>query len=363
MQFKALLHTIKHSKVLIRRPHAFFRALISLFKSSVLGRDQLRVVEFIINSECDSMCKMCYATRYVDPENTPLSASEIGDIWRQCEKLGAIVAIVEGGEPTLRHDFDAVINALNPWSNVVVVVSNSLGLNRDKLQHFKKIGISILHLSLDGTTAEENDRIRGVEGHFRKVIETVQTCKEIGLDVYLSSVLSHSGRDRFVRIVKLAEKLDIGVSGALLVVEGRSQDMAERLTEEDRQWLLDFLQKYSHVVRFDWNTNFSGNYECPAGREKISISLYGEVMSCVCNHLSFGDMRKERLQKVWQRMSKFSLFREKNPKCLVGFDTEYRRRYFDSVSERIFLPMSIFSHPTHPALLNDDGNIIECAKD
>ncbi len=360
MQIKALFHTWKHSKVLLTRPKALRRAVKNMLAGTFLKQDRLRVVEFVINHECDSKCIYCYATKYVDRNDTPLTPEEIGDIWRQSEDAGAIVSVVEGGEPTLHPQFDEIIAALNPWQNVVCVVTNCLTLTHERLQHFKDIGVSVMHFSLDGTSPEENDQVRGAPGHFNKVMESVRICKTIGLTAYLSTVLTHNNWDRFERVIKLAESKDIGVSGALFVAEGRSTELIqERPTEEDRIKLLDFLKKYNHVLRFDWNTNFSGNYACPAGREKVSISLYGEVMACVCNHLSFGDLRRESLRAVLRRMRNFSFFKEKNPKCLVGFQTPYRDKYFDTLEDSPFLPISILKHPAHPETLDDAGNIKE----
>ncbi len=359
-QIRALLHTWKHSKILFSRPNALFRAVKNMVMSIVFRQNRMRVAEFVINHECDSRCVYCYATKYVDRNKSPMTPEEIGDIWRQCEEAGGIVSVVEGGEPTLHPQLDQIIAALNPWKNIVCIVSNCLTLNRARLQHFKNIGVSIMHFSLDGTSPEENDAVRGTPGHFNKVMKAVEICKEIGLPAYFSTVLTHNNWDRFERVIKLAESMDIGVSGALFVAEGRSKDlMDERLTDKDREKLLKFIEKYSHVLRFDWNTNFSGNYACPAGREKVSISLYGEVMACVCNHLSFGNLRKESLKAVLKRMGNFSYFKERNPQCLVGFRTPYRDKYFDTLEDSKFLPISIFNHPVNPVELNNEGNIRE----
>ena len=67
----------------------------------------------------------------------------------------------------------------------------------------------------------------------------------------------------------------VAVSGALVVTQGRYEETWDvRLTEEDRTWIFgDLLKEYSDVLRFDWNTNLTGAYECPAGREKVSVSL------------------------------------------------------------------------------------------
>lgn len=360
MQIKAVFHILKHSTFLLRHPRAFIRACGELFRTIILKQDRLRVVEWVVTDRCNSKCVMCYATKYSDPAGSPLTISEVKSVWRECEKQGAFISILEGGEPTLREDIEELLKAMNPERNIVVLVSNSLSLTEESTRYYKRIGVSVLHLSLDGANPELNDGVRGISGHFNKVMQCVEWAKKAGLEVYFSSVLKGTNKKEYEDILKLARRLGIGVSGALLVAQGRYEKRSdERLTEEDRKWLMGYLLKeYSDVLRFDWNTNFSGKYECPAGREKISISLYGEVMACVCNHLSFGNVRKEPLGVILKRMNNFSYFRKRNERCLVGFDTEYRRRYMEPIRDSAKLPVDIFEHPTDPAKLAK-GSIIE----
>lgn len=360
MQLRGLIHIAKHSTFLFKHPRVLARAMMELARGAILKQNRLRVVEWVINSECNSRCIMCYATKYNDPDDTPLTPAEMEKVWKECEKQGAFLAILEGGEATLRKDFDEVVKALHPERNIIVLVSNSLILTEEKIRHYKKIGVRVLHLSLNSVDPAENDRIRGAEGHYEKVMNCVKWGKEAGMDVYFSSMLSHSNREEFIKILNFARSLKVGVSGALVVTQGRyEKEMEERLTEDDRKWLCDHLLKeYSDVLRFDWNTNLSGNYECPAGREKVSISLYGEVMACVCNHLGFGNVRKEPFDVILKRMNEFSHFKRKTDRCIISFDTEYRRKYMDSLEDVKKLPVNIFNHPVSPAELVN-GKIIE----
>lgn len=360
MELRALIHSLRHSALILKRPSVIGRVIKGLNSTIVLGRPRLKIVEFVVNSECNSECIMCYATRYNKEGEVPLSPIEIGNVWRQCQELGAFIAAVEGGEPTMRRDILDILVALEPFKNIVVLVSNSLNLNKEWLFKLKQAGVSVLHLSLDSADPEKNDVIRGAKGHFKKVMEVVKEGRKLGFTIYFSTIFRHSNREEFLKVIELARSLKVGVSGALVVTMGRYADHdEERLTEEDRLWLLSVLKKYPSIVRFDWNNNLSGRYECPAGREKISVSMYGDIMACVCNHLAFGNVRKESVGTIWRRMCEFSYFKERNERCLVSFDTPYRKGYIDSIVYSPVLPVSIFEHPRRPATLTDDGLIKE----
>ena len=64
MELRALRHTLHHSRFLFKHPRALVRAMIGLFRTMVLKQTRLRVIEWVINYECDSHCVFCYATKY-----------------------------------------------------------------------------------------------------------------------------------------------------------------------------------------------------------------------------------------------------------------------------------------------------------
>lgn len=349
MQFDALLHNLKQAGPVVRRPHSWARVAAGVCGQVFANSARLRIVEFVINTECNSNCLMCYATRYNKPGRDKITPAGVKDIWRQAEKRGAFIAALEGGEAILHEQFYDFLSALDPFRNIVVLVSNSIAMDTARIMELKRRGLSMLHLSLNSPEPGENDRIRGYPGHFDKVMACVESAKACKLPVCFSSILQHDNRDGFVRIVELAERLGIGVSGALIVTMGRNAGMMnQRLVQEDREWLLQLLKRKGNVLRFDWNNNLSNRYECPAGYEKVAVSVYGEVMACVCNHLSFGNALEEPLSVILDRMREFRLFKERNPSCLASFDTEYLREYLDPIADSDSYPVSIFEHPTHP---------------
>ncbi|MCL5090591.1 MAG: radical SAM protein [Patescibacteria group bacterium] len=302
---------------------------------------------------------MCYATHYNKPNKKKITPEQVKSIWEQAEKLGAYICAIEGGEAILHPKFWEILKILKPFSNIVILVSNGIEMNKKMVTKLKEKGLSILHLSLNSADPKLHDKIRGFKGNFKRTMDAVNYTKEVNLPIYFSSILTHSNKEEFLKILELAEKLKVGVSGALLVSMGRAIDQKKlRVNLKDREWLLKLLKQKKHLLNFDWTNNFSGRFQCPAGYEKISISVYGEVMACVCNHLSFGNALEEPLSVIYQRMRDFSLFKERNPLCLAAFETKYRQEYLDPIAKSKSYPVSIFDHPKHPAKIVK-GKMIE----
>ncbi|MDD2855773.1 MAG: SPASM domain-containing protein, partial [Desulfuromonadaceae bacterium] len=86
---------------------------------------------------------------------------------------------------------------------------------------------------------------------------------------------------------------------------------------------------------------------CPAGREKLNISCYGDVTGCGMNYVSFGNVREEPLENIWRRMGNFPDFKRRSPDCLIGADPDYIERYIKPLAG-MTVPVRIDKHPANP---------------
>lgn len=349
---RELRHFAYHSRVIKLRIGLLPKILSGYAKTLVLGRAVLRTVEFALLAECNSKCMMCYASRMKRPDDTYLTVAEYRKIWEQASRLGAFSVILSGGEPTLRKDLFDILAVLDPGNTIFALVTNSLNLNRDYLADLKKAGVETIHLSLDSTDPRKNDLIRGYPGHFDKVISAIQEAKRQGFAVYLSTVIMHGGLKKMEEMVRFAAENEIGIVFSLACVSGNWADEHDvLLTPEEWGSVQEYMTRNPHV-RSDWTINFSMRQECPGGREKISISCYGDVMGCGMNYVSFGNVREEPLETVRRRMANFPDFKRRSRDCLIGADPGYIDRYIRPLSG-MTVPVRIDRHPLHPIPLEE----------
>ncbi|MBF0327643.1 MAG: radical SAM protein [Nitrospirae bacterium] len=281
-----------------------------------------------------------------------LTVKEYETIWKQASHLGAFSVILSGGEPTLRKDLFDILAVMDPRNTIFALVTNSLNLDKDYLIDLKRAGVETIHLSLDSTDSQSNDRIRGADGHFNKVMETIDEAKRQGFSVYLSTVIMHNGLKKMDEMVQYAAENDIGIVFSLACVSGNwTNEHDVLLTPEEWRRVQQYMQQNPHV-RSDWTINFSMRQECPGGREKLSISCYGDVMGCGMNYISFGNVRYEPLETIWKRMRNFPAFKKRSRDCLIGSDLNYIEKYIKPLSG-MTVPVRIDCHPTNPIPLKD----------
>ncbi len=345
-------HLTYHSRVIKKRSKLIPKIAKGYFNTLVLKKTVLRTIELALLTECNSKCEMCYASKMKKNNDQYLSVSEYEKIWKQADRLGAFSVILSGGEPTLHKDFFDIVSVLDPKNSIIALVTNSLNLNEHFLKEAKKLGIETLHLSLDGTDPKINDKVRGTQGHFQKVMESIETAKKAGIAVYISTVVAHNGLDKMKEMVKFTKEKNIGIVFSLACVSGNwanSKDVL--LTPEEWQEVQTYMRA-NPCIRSDWTINFSLKTECPGGREKLNISPYGDITGCGMNYVSFGNIRQEPLEIIWKRMGQFPAFKKRSKDCLIGADKNYIEKYIKPLSD-MTVPVQIDKHPKNPIPLKD----------
>jgi cyclic pyranopterin phosphate synthase len=122
------------------------------------------------------------------PARDLLSPGEIADICRSLHDLGIEEIRVTGGEPTVRPEFDRIMELVAgvPWAKFGLT-SNGF-LLKPKLPMLKELGCKHLNISLDSLDAE---RFRSITGsaRFADVRDTILAARELGLDVKVNMIV------------------------------------------------------------------------------------------------------------------------------------------------------------------------------
>lgn len=342
--FHEIKSYINHSRFAFKTPFAVPRFINGVIKTKIFKKPALRVVEIAVNYNCNSKCIMCSCSNLlnVDKEKMLFTPSEYKEIGKTLTKLGVTTIVITGGEPLLRNDIAEVIRALNPKNKIISLVTNAILFTRDKAKELKKAGLNTIEFSIESNKEEENDKIRGIKGHFKKVMDGIKNAKEAKLNVCLSPTLSHKNINEFEEFIKFAKELDCFIFLSLAGSVGKWSHADEiMLNEKDWEFMEKLVKKYS-FIRNDFNTNYTLKSGCPTGREKLYISPYGDILPCSFTHISFGNIKKESLEDIWKKMREF--YKEEFPYCRRIRDKEYAQKILDPVKD-MKLPLSIHEHP------------------
>lgn len=300
-----------------------------------------RQVEIQVTFDCNLRCTHCSAANFSPPEDL-LTLSDYKNIAEQCKRYKVPMVSFTGGEPLFSTRLEEILSFFDTKSTLMSCTTNGTLLTEERARRLKSLGLDSFVISLDGPDPESNDAIRG-KGTYQKVMNSIRIAKSYNFIVMIIHTLSHHSikSGNFNKLIKLAESLDIPIHVSLASPTGNwSNDKAIKdfmLTKEDIDYLWKCQDRYSFLRR-DLDGNYRGT-GCPAGTERFVISPTGEVMPCTKIQASFGNIKKESMYDIRQKMARLELFSSSPRMCLPAEHDLFLSTYLPRMFNKKDLPI------------------------
>lgn len=234
------------------------------FVRSKIPAPAINVCYMIMSEQCNLACKYCFlGNNDCDKrgnfllENMSVETAEqaIKFFIRQIKESGLDteinkpVLIFYGGEPLVNYDvLEYIAKRINELRNVersirnieMSMVTNGLLLDEDRIIRLHELGVSIA-ISIDGFTEEANSMRVDVAGKpvFSRILEKLDLCKKIGVNVSLSVTLSEETIKNTKDILKLVEKYDIKAFGFNIMMSSDTFVLPNSYNEAAAQFIID----------------------------------------------------------------------------------------------------------------------------
>lgn len=302
---------------LYSKPAANFFA--RTFYRTIQNKNLPNMFSFALGDTCNVACKHCsFFTGVDDKRKKVLTLDESQKVIRDAQELGVSVINFVGGEPLLRKDFPEILKSVDKSLSTTLMFTNGFFL-KDRAQELKKAGLDSVYVSIDASEPIKHDLFRGKKGLFEKAIAGIKKAKDVGLSVGFScSITPESFQDgELDKLVKLAK--EVGVHEVLIfdtMPTGRFKNRKDLI--DNPEWVEEMIEaskkyntdtKYPGVILWAYATSHR-SVGCSCGTSYFYISPYGDVMSCDFNHTIFGNIKKEPLYKIWDRLSSMKDFHE-----------------------------------------------------
>ncbi|OHB83747.1 MAG: hypothetical protein A2V98_11755, partial [Planctomycetes bacterium RBG_16_64_12] len=282
------------------------------------GQRRLYSVTLAVTNRCPYRCWHCYNA---GRSQVDLSLEAIGRLAAELQDLGAVMVTLTGGEPLLRDDLEEIVGRFDDRSSLILGTTGA-GLTSQRARRLRQNGLFALAVSLDSVHPEEHDRLRGRKGAFRTALEALRTAGEAGLYPYVVSVATREflQPDHFAPFMRFA-----GRSGALevhLLEPSATGKLAGRddvlLSNAEKQLILDYQAQVAEDDRLPILSSYahlegSEAFGCGAGLTHLYVDGSGEVCPCQLVPLSFGNVAREPLALILERMGRH--FRKPRAGC------------------------------------------------
>jgi len=169
-------------------------------------------IQWEITQECNLSCRQCYINSKHFRRKNELNTRECFGLIKKLKKNNILWIELQGGEPLIRDDFLKIVEKIKIEGLNVKIATNGTLISEsivEKLSKFLDPKDDSLQISLDGSSAAINDKIRG-KGSFEKTINGIKICQRFGLKYSINMTLM----DENIHDAFNVYKLIYGIGGA-----------------------------------------------------------------------------------------------------------------------------------------------------
>lgn len=301
----------------------------------------MRVIDLAVSYDCNLSCDHCSA-EVLKQGLAALNLDDYRTIVKQAEAMDNLSFNITGGEPLLWEGLDDLIPILKPEKHYISIQTNGMLLNMKRAEQLASLGVNCITTSLDSPYREIHNRFRGSKRSYDAVIAAVVNAKKAGMQALVGTTVTHGNlRSKELKdLIRLVNNMGAICLFNLAVPCGNwAGNSHVVLRGSDRNYLLELLDQYP-ATSTDHEPGRNGK-GCPAAMEKVYITPYGDVLPCPFIHVSFGNVRTEKLQDIVVKMRSNTFFAGYPKICVAAEDECFHRDVLSrlSDSEGVCLPV------------------------
>ena len=232
-----------------------------------------------MTQSCALACRHCRAEAISTPHPLELNFEESLAFLQQIPDFGAPLPqlILTGGDPLARADlFELIDEARKLYIPVSITPAATLALTREKLTRLKEHGVGGLGLSLDGSTADRHDAIRGVAGTFERTMQAIRWAQELEMPVQINTLAAAETADDLPAIYELLKPFGIARWSLFFLISVGRGKVLQPLSPEDGEALMNWIHDISRDAPFIVATTEAPSFRRVALQRMREAGMTGE---------------------------------------------------------------------------------------
>jgi radical SAM protein with 4Fe4S-binding SPASM domain len=197
--------------------------------------------------------------------------------------------ILTGGDPLKRADlYELIDEARRLGIGVSITPAATEALTREVLVKLKRHGVEGLGLSLDGSTAERHDSIRGVPGTFDRTMRAIRWAQELEMPLQVNTLASAETAADVPAIYELLKPFDVSRWSLFFLISVGRGKVLQPLSPEKGEALMEWIYETSQVSPFTVATTEAPSYRRVALDKMRASGLTGDKIKGSSAYRSFG---------------------------------------------------------------------------
>ena len=266
-----------------------------------------------VTYRCDSRCNMCNIWQL--PTGDQMAPEDYRLLPRTLRDVN-----ITGGEPFLRDDLVDIVRVIDEHCRHPRFVISTNGFQRRRILHaapeLLKIGRHVgIAVSLDGI-GEMHDEIRGVEGGFEKVVNTLKQLRTLGFrNVRVAFTAQRKNVSHLGAVYDLSRQIGFQFTTSVaqnsefyFSTEGNKDVEPDELENEldyvMRKELISISPKrwfraYFYTGVLQYNKEGDRLLACGAGRDSFFLDPEGNIYPCLTLNRQMGNLREQSFDEIW----------------------------------------------------------------
>jgi pyrroloquinoline quinone biosynthesis protein E len=253
------------------------------------------LVELTHRCPCD--CRHCLLLRQPRDE---LSATEFADLFAQLSAEGVFNVGLTGGEPLLRDDLPAILEAAHEHRFILSILTTGILVGSAEAALFQRCRVRSAELSLLGAGAATHDDIMRFPGAFARTVQAAKRLRDAGIVVTLKATVMRPNRSELPAMAELARRLGVRFAANVSVaprVDGDPSPLNLALDPKELS-TVDLRLVQGGLIPAEEHVH-GAMLICQAGRTIAGVTPEGDVLPCILFRRPVGHLRERRLQSIW----------------------------------------------------------------
>ncbi|MBN2549801.1 MAG: radical SAM protein [Anaerolineales bacterium] len=301
------------------------------FRQAVLSRQAYRplYVKIKLIYGCNLRCEMCNHWR--EQREAPLPAARLFELLDELSSLGCQKVHFSGGEPLLRPETPDLIEHAAGLGMRVTLTTNGTLLDKEMARRLVENGLRGVNVSIDSPDRKTHDRIRGLEGAWKKACRAVRLFRRYEhkgkLTIRINTVISQLNFRGLERLPELAQELGADEINLIPVDDhcGKHLALSRQHIEAFNAWLAPSIsqraaefgiglgenqgypfghtpQEGKRARRGEYALGWYENHPCFAPWTHSLVDYNGLVYVCCMTReqmAPMGDLKESKFQEIW----------------------------------------------------------------
>lgn len=288
-----------------------------LFEQKFAGKIIPLEVMFEVTHKCNLKCVHCYnfdREEGASPNlGAELSSEEILNTIDQVVAAGCWSISFTGGEVLLHPDIYQFIKRAREHNCVVVIKTNGILLNPERVKRLADLGVHNVWVSLYGIDAHTHDAFTTVPSSFEKSVRGCELVLEHGMSLSIACVLTDRNAGQIKRLHGMAEKMGAGFMVTPEITERHDGTDSSRnhlpVLENTRLAFKENQNIFCGPADFDPNRFM----QCACARQSCTVASNGDVYPCINAPMKAGNIREASFQSIWDDSPLFARIRGLQP--------------------------------------------------